>query len=101
MLGPLEDTIAESGAPDAIRGRLKTATGHSLRLLTPVNTLLDFSRIEAGRAQAVYEPTDLSALTAELASVFRSAIEKADMRLAVECPPLDESVRGCGGRKRR
>ena len=30
------------------------------RLLKLVNTLLDFSRIEAGRVQASFEPTDLA-----------------------------------------
>ena len=40
------------------------------RLLRLVNTLLDFSRLEAGRMQATYQPTDLSAVTAELAGVF-------------------------------
>src|SRR6185437_5731980 len=57
-----------------------------------VNTLLDFSRIEAGRFRASYEPTDLSQCTAELASVFRSAIEKAGLRLVVDCPSLPEPV---------
>jgi signal transduction histidine kinase len=52
--------------------------------------LLDFSRIEAGRVQAVYEPTDLSVFTAELASVFRSAIERAGMQLVVDCPALSQ-----------
>ena len=33
---------------------------NALRLLKLVNTLLDFSRIEAGRAQAAFEPTDLA-----------------------------------------
>ena len=42
--------------------------------------------------QASYEPTDLSALTAELASVFRSAIERAGLRLIIDCPPLPERV---------
>ena len=37
---------------------------NALRLLKLVNTLLDFSRIEAGRVQAVFEPIDLAALTA-------------------------------------
>ena len=32
-----------------------------------VNTLLDFSRIEAGRIEAVYERVDLCTLTRELA----------------------------------
>ncbi|HKQ74900.1 MAG TPA: ATP-binding protein, partial [Blastocatellia bacterium] len=92
MLGPLEDAIADESTPDAVRGRLKTAHRNSLRLLKLVNTLLDFSRIEADRAEAVYEPTDLSALTSEFASVFRSTIENAGMRLEVDCPPLGEVV---------
>jgi len=57
-----------------------------------VNTLLDFSRIEAGRFQASYEATDLSQITLELASMFRSAVERAGLRLVVSCSPLDEPV---------
>ena len=93
MLGPLEDMLSESGqiAPHQ-RERLDIAHRNSLRLLKLVNTLLDFSRIEAGRFRASYEPTDLSQCTAELASVFRSAIEKAGLRLVVDCPSLPEPV---------
>ena len=91
MLGPLEDTLARSdNLPPADRERLDTAQRNSLRLLKLVNTLLDFSRIEAGRIEASYEPTDLAALTAELASVFRSTIERADMKLLVDCPRSEE-----------
>ncbi|WP_261220055.1 ATP-binding protein [Ancylothrix sp. D3o] len=94
MLGPLEDSLqslADRLQP-AEREQLETVQRNSLRLLKLVNSLLDFSRIEAGRIQASYEPTDLSAFTAELASVFRSAIEKAGMRLVVDCSPLPESI---------
>src|SRR5262249_25927667 len=55
-----------------------------------VNTLLDFSRIEAGRLEAVYEPTDLCELTKEISSVFRSAMEKAGLAFSVECEPIPE-----------
>src|ERR1700722_9778328 len=94
MLGPLEDELAEHTAPLPTdrRERLRTAHRNSLRLLKLVNTLLDFSRIEAGRVQATYEPTDLAVYTAELASVFRSAIEKAGLTLTIDCPPLPERV---------
>ncbi len=94
MLGPLEDELAEhiDPLPPDRRERLRTAHRNSLRLLKLVNTLLDFSRIEAGRVQATYEPTDLAAYTAELASVFRSAIEKAGLALTIDCPPLPEMV---------
>ena len=37
-----------------------------------VNSLLDFSRIEAGRADITFEPVDLAAFTSELASQFSS-----------------------------
>jgi PAS domain S-box-containing protein len=94
MLGPLEDELAERAAPlpQARRERLETAHRNSLRLLKLVNTLLDFSRIEAGRVQARYEPTDLADYTAELASVFRSAIEKAGLTLAIDCSALPEPI---------
>jgi signal transduction histidine kinase len=96
MLGPLEDELAErvSPLPQARHERLATAHRNSLRLLKLVNTLLDFSRIEAGRAQASYEPTDLATLTGELASVFRSAVEveKAGLTFTVDCRPLPEPV---------
>jgi PAS domain S-box-containing protein len=93
MMGPLEDAMAEpEGLSAANRERLELAHRNSLRQLKLVNTLLDFSRIEAGRIQASYEPTDLALLTAELASVFRSAIERAGMRLVIDCPALPEMV---------
>jgi PAS domain S-box-containing protein len=92
MLGPLEDTLAEDGLPPQAHDRLEVARRNSLRLLKLVNTLLDFSRIEAGRIQAVYEPVDLAKFTTDLASVFRSTVERAGLELVVDCPPLSEPV---------
>ncbi|MEP0918733.1 ATP-binding protein [Leptolyngbya sp. DQ-M1] len=92
MLNPLEDLLQSDQLPAAEREQIAVAHRNSQRLLKLVNTLLDFSRIEAGRIQAVYEPTDLASLTADLASVFRSAIEKAGMQLVVNCLPLPEPV---------
>jgi PAS domain S-box-containing protein len=93
MMGPLEDAIGQGEQLSPInRERLEVAHRNSLRLLKLVNALLDFSRIEAGRIQACYEPTDLSQFTAELASVFRSAVERAGMRLVIDCPALPELV---------
>jgi K+-sensing histidine kinase KdpD len=94
MMAPVEDVLADTRRPlnPQHREALETAQRNSLRLLRLVNTLLDFSRIEAGRVQAVYEAVDLSALTAELASNFRSACEKAGLHLRVICDPLPEPV---------
>lgn len=93
MLGPLGDSLAAAEElPKAHRERLQVAHRNSIRLLRLVNTLLDFSRIEAGRIQASYEPTDLAKFTAELASVFRSATERAGLQLRIDCPPVFELV---------
>jgi PAS domain S-box-containing protein len=93
MLAPLEDMLAESSQLALHhQQRLDIAHRNSLRLLKLVNTLLDFSRIEAGRFEACYEPTDLADLTSQLASVFRSAIERAGLTFIVNCESLEEHV---------
>jgi PAS domain S-box-containing protein len=92
MLGPLQDLLSRSQthlSPTA-KEQLELANRNGARLLRLVNTLLDFSRIEAGRVQAVYQATDLSTFTAELASVFRSATERAGLKLVVDCVPFKE-----------
>ncbi|HVW08484.1 MAG TPA: ATP-binding protein [Bryobacteraceae bacterium] len=93
MLGPLEDMLkdAESLTPPQ-RERADIAHRNSLRLLRLVNSLLDFSRIESGRVQASYAPTDLCALTTDLASSFRSAMEAAGLRLIMYCESLPQPV---------
>jgi len=94
LVGPLEDGLADTATPlpPVHRERQEVAHRNAQRLQRLVNTLLDFSRIEAGRIDANYEPTDLPRLTTDLASMFRSAIEKAGLQLVVECDPLPEPV---------
>ena len=91
MLGPAEDALAEPLSPDE-RERWSMVHRSALRLSKLVNTLLDFSRIEAGRVQASYEPTDLSALTRELSSMFRSATDRAGIELRLDLPELGEDA---------
>ncbi|MFD2519997.1 ATP-binding protein [Emticicia soli] len=85
MLGPLEELLNK---PDIHlspyeRQHVEVTHRNALRLLKLVNTLLDFSRIESGRHQANFVPTDLSAYTKNLASNFRSVMEKAGLELIV------------------
>jgi signal transduction histidine kinase/DNA-binding response OmpR family regulator len=90
ILGPLSDLLADEHdlSPD-VRGQIELIHRNGLRLSRLVNMLLDFSRIEAGRVEALYVPTDLGELTGALASVFRSLIERAGLRFEVDCPPLE------------
>jgi signal transduction histidine kinase len=94
MLSPVEEVLARpAGALDEeARELLDVAHRNGLRLLKLVNSLLDFSRIEAGRVRATYEPADLAALTAGLASSFRSTMERAGLRFLVTCPELPQPV---------
>jgi signal transduction histidine kinase len=94
LLGPVEDLLAgaRGSLPATARDELEVVHRNAMRLLKLVNALLDFSRIEAGRAQAVFEPTDLPALTRDLASAFRSAAERAGIRLVVQAEPLAAPV---------
>jgi signal transduction histidine kinase len=94
MLGPLEDLMDRAPGTAGAGDRETFAVMHrnGRRLLKLVNTLLEFSRIQAGRHEAAYEPTDLGALTADLAGVFRSTVEQAGLTFTVRCPAGREPV---------
>ena len=93
IMGPVAELrSSEQVDPRRLHTELEVIHRNGLRLGKLVNTLLDFSRIQAGRAQARYEPVDLGVFTAELASVFRSAIERGGLRLEVDWADLGEPV---------
>jgi signal transduction histidine kinase len=94
MLGPLEDSLTDAAEPLGPRqkGRVELALGNATRLLKLVNTLLDFSRLEAGRLHARYAPLDAAKFTAELAGMFQSAVDAARIKLVIDCPPLRDPV---------
>jgi signal transduction histidine kinase/DNA-binding response OmpR family regulator len=94
MLGPVEDGLADHEHPlsPSQQERLELVRRNGLRLLKLVNTLLDFSRIEAGRVRAQFEPVDLCTFTTDLASTFRSAMERAGLDFQVRCEPIPVPV---------
>ncbi|GAA1809917.1 SpoIIE family protein phosphatase [Planosporangium flavigriseum] len=94
LLGPAEDALADPAnpLPPAQQERVEIMHRNAQRLLGLVNSLLDFSRLEAGTTSPRYEPLDLAGYTAELAETFRPAIERAGLTLTVDCPPLPEPV---------
>jgi len=88
LLGPLETLLGNDTLGAEPLQRLGQMHRNALRLLRLVNALLDFSRMEAGRHSARFVPTDLERFTADLASAFQSAFEKAGLSFVVDCPPL-------------
>lgn len=93
LLGPLEEALGDT--PERLashREALEMAHRNGLRLLRLVNALLDFSRVESDRATINLEPVDLASLTADLASNFRSAMERAGLTFTVDTQPLPGAV---------
>lgn len=91
ILGPLEAAL-EQPERRLDPKQLQMLHRNAVRLQKLVNTVLDFSRLEAGRLQARYEPIDLGRVTADHASIFRSAIEAAGLRLVVDCDAVEVYV---------
>ena len=94
ILGPLDDALADADEPlgPVQRRRIDVTHRNSLRLLKLVNSLLDFSRIEAGRVQASYAALDLAQLTLDLTAVFESAMHKGGLDYRVDLQRLPQPV---------
>ena len=94
MLGPIDELLSSHG-----RARAPAASSSStfvrrnaLRLLKLVNTLLDFSRIEAGPRAGELRADRSRDAHGRSRQHFRSACERAGLELRVDCPPLHEPV---------
>lgn len=92
LLGPIEDAMNDPEDISNNRVRMGVAYRNALRMQKLVNTLLEFSRIEAGRMDGQFTRVDIGSFTADLASSFRSAIEKAGMRLELDLQPVTGEV---------
>lgn len=92
ILGPLRTLLDGSAVDAAARADLAIAHRNALRLNGLVNTLLEFARIEAGRTEHHRVPVDVAVLTAELASMFRSAADRAGLELVIDCRPVGRPV---------
>ena len=91
LLGPASDALNDLENPlsPVQRERLELVYQNGERLLRLVNALLDFSRLESGKARPKLEQVDLGLYTAELASMFRGAADRAGLRLDTDCESLD------------
>jgi signal transduction histidine kinase/CheY-like chemotaxis protein len=92
ILGPLAALAADPALSGEQRAQAEMARRNALRMLKLTNALLDFSRLQAGRLRARFEPTDLAAATAALASSFAFVTAEAGLELVVRCPGLPTTV---------
>ncbi|MES2565578.1 MAG: response regulator [Bacteroidota bacterium] len=94
MLGPLENLLNNRSTSfiEDERVSLETTHRNALRLLKLVNTLLDFSKVESGRQEVLFELVDLVDLTSDLASNFRSISEKTGVDLIIKADTFIQPV---------
>jgi signal transduction histidine kinase/DNA-binding response OmpR family regulator/serine phosphatase RsbU (regulator of sigma subunit)/anti-sigma regulatory factor (Ser/Thr protein kinase) len=94
LLGPAEDALADDTAPlpTEQRDRVEMVHRNGQRLLTLVNSLLDFSQLASGDAAGRFEPVELGRYTSELAAMFATATQRAGLQLTVDCVELPEPV---------
>ncbi|WP_102418886.1 SpoIIE family protein phosphatase [Mycobacterium sp. 4858] len=88
LLGPLDDALSEAAPGSVLADRLGTAGRNARRLQRLVDSLLDFSRIEAGRGNAKLACTDVGALTAHIAASFTELCHRAGLELVVDSAPV-------------
>ncbi|ANE50454.1 ATP-binding protein [Flavisolibacter tropicus] len=92
LLGPIEEVMNDPDTIGENKVRMDVAYRNALRMQRLVNTLLEFSRIEAGRLEGRFTKVDICSFTQELASTFRSAIEKAGMQLKFDYSAIQSDV---------
>ena len=94
MLGPLEDLLRTPSAELAmpVRASIERVYQNALRLSRLVNTLIEFTSIEAGRVIPVPRATHVAQFTRGIASSFQSLCERAGLTLVIDCRPADDWV---------
>ena len=94
IMSPLENALRDHDGQltPKLREELTVAHRNSLRLQRLVTALLDFSRMEAGRTRASFEPNDMAGLSAQLSGTFRTAVEGGGLALEIDCPELPQPV---------
>jgi signal transduction histidine kinase/ActR/RegA family two-component response regulator len=92
LIGPIEEMMNDGETDPATKTKIELAYRNTLRMQKLVNTLLDFSKIEAGRMEGRFHKVDIIAFTRDLASTFRSAVEKAGMQLEFHGERLQDEI---------
>ena len=92
LLGPIEELLNDNRTIADNRTRLDIAYRNARRMEKLVNTLLEFSRIEAGRFEGNFSAIDVCVFTEDLVSSFRAAVEKAGMQLIFRSETIRDEV---------
>lgn len=94
LLGPAEDALADDTAAlaEPQRRRVELVVRNGSRMLQLVNSLLEYSRLQAGEDDGRFVATDLGGYTAELAAMFESAAHRAGLSLELSTTSVEAYV---------
>ena len=94
MLGPLEELLdGNSGSlSNEQLASLCMIRRNGLQLLKLVNEVLHFARDQRERLHAIFEPVNLTSLTAQVAASFDWIAKRAGIAFTVECEELEQPV---------
>jgi len=101
VLGALDLLWRDELSPER-RQLLETATSSSEALLTVLNEILDFAKIEAGKLDLVHEPLSMRAVVASAVRLFAPLAQRRGLALEAEFDPnLPPRVLGDAARIRQ
>ncbi|KAK9708962.1 hypothetical protein K7432_009342 [Basidiobolus ranarum] len=88
ILSPIEQTLHDHTLPPKARKNMLMVQRNARRLLKLVNTLLEFSKIEAGKNTAAFQQTNISQFTRELLSSFESTAVTLGVEFVINVPEM-------------
>ena len=101
VLGAL-NLLSQGGMTEAQRKLVDTATSSSEAMLTLMNEMLDFAKIEAGKVELVNEPMSLRAVLASAVKLFSPAAQSKGLSISLDCDAsLPQRIRGDATRLRQ
>ncbi|KAJ9116333.1 hypothetical protein QFC22_004773 [Naganishia vaughanmartiniae] len=86
LVGPIEDIVNTTKDPYT-KKLSKTARKTCLRLTRLVASLMDYSKLEAGKLTGTYRPLPVAGITMDLATVFEGlpAVSSGRIKLIIDC----------------
>lgn len=84
MLGFSQLLVERRDLPPDVRRQLTLIDSAGTALLTVVNDILDFSRVEAGQVELLFQPTSAAAVLHDAVGIIRPEAENKGLTLEVE-----------------
>ena len=90
ILGPLKKIMEEEKLSPAFRKQLLGIERNANRLFQLINQLLEFRKIENGKANLKISPCELRPMMEEISNSFENAVDSRDVDFQLDFPPTGE-----------